>query len=114
MMGRKVRACGPLAAVSLDDLVAADGFCRHLDRCLDLGLVRDLVRGAYAPGGRPSIDPVVFFKLQLVMFFEGIRSERKALETASLTWPPAGTSATPSTGSRPSDKGCCSRRTAEI
>jgi hypothetical protein len=25
--------------------------------------------------GRPSIDPVVFFKLQLVMFFEDIRSE---------------------------------------
>ncbi|MGO8948357.1 MAG: transposase [Ktedonobacterales bacterium] len=30
----------------------------------------------YALGGRPSIDPVVFFKLQLVMFFEGVRSER--------------------------------------
>jgi hypothetical protein len=27
---------------------------------------------------------VVFFKLQLVMFFEGIRSERKLIETASL------------------------------
>jgi len=26
--------------------------------------------------GRPSIDPVVFFKLQLIMFFENIRSER--------------------------------------
>jgi hypothetical protein len=24
----------------------------------------------------PSIDPMVFFKLQLVMFFEGIRSAR--------------------------------------
>ena len=38
----------------------------------------------YAERGRPSIDPVVFFKLQLVMFFEGIRSERKLIETASL------------------------------
>jgi hypothetical protein len=27
---------------------------------------------------------VVFFKLQLVMFFEGIRSERKLIEIASL------------------------------
>ena len=27
---------------------------------------------------------MVFFKLQLVMFFEGIRSERKLIETASL------------------------------
>ena len=38
----------------------------------------------YAERGRPSIDPVVFFKLQLVMFFEGIRSERQLIETASL------------------------------
>jgi transposase len=42
------------------------------------------VQELYAERGRPSIDPVVFFKLQLVMFFEGIRSEWKLIETASL------------------------------
>ena len=46
--------------------------------------VRDWARELYAERGRPSIDPVVFFKLQLIMFFEGIRSERKLIETASL------------------------------
>ena len=45
--------------------------------------VRDWTRELYADRGRPSIDPVVFFKLQLVMFFEGIRSERQLIETAS-------------------------------
>jgi transposase len=34
------------------------------------------VQETYALTGRPPIDPVVFFKLQLVMFFEDIRSER--------------------------------------
>ena len=34
--------------------------------------------------GRPSIDPVVFFKLQLIMFFEDIRSERQLINMASL------------------------------
>jgi transposase len=29
------------------------------------------------------VDPVVFFKLQLVMFFEGIRSERRLVEVAA-------------------------------
>jgi hypothetical protein len=29
------------------------------------------------------VDPVVFFKLQLVMFFEGIRSERELTRTAA-------------------------------
>lgn len=38
----------------------------------------------YTDFGRPSIDPVVFFKLQLIAFFEGIRSERLLMETVSL------------------------------
>jgi hypothetical protein len=29
------------------------------------------VQERYAARGRPSIDPVIIFKLQLVMFFEG-------------------------------------------
>jgi transposase len=69
---------------SLDDLVPPDNFYRHLEAALDLGFVRDWVAGCYAERGRPSIDPVVFFKLQLIMFFEGIRSERRLMETASL------------------------------
>jgi hypothetical protein len=48
--------------VSLDGLVPADHFYRHLERSLDLGFVRDLAQDAYAAGGRPSIDPIVFFK----------------------------------------------------
>src|SRR3712207_7418157 len=79
MMGHKERAFGPLAAVSLDDLVPADHFYRHLERTLDLAFVRELVRDCYAAGGRPSVDPLVFFKLQLVMFFEGLRSERQLM-----------------------------------
>ena len=44
----------------------------------------------YARGGRPSVDPVIFFKLQLVMFFEDIRSERQLMrivaDRLSLRW----------------------------
>jgi transposase len=71
-------------AVSLEDLVPRNHFYRHLEAKLDLGFVRKWVKEFYADRGRPSIDPVVFFKLQLVMFFEGIRSERKLVETAGL------------------------------
>src|SRR5215208_2138567 len=70
--------------VSLEDLVPANHFYRHLEATLDLSFVRDWTRERYAERGRPSIDPVVFFTLQLVMFFEGIRSERRLIETASL------------------------------
>ena len=51
---------------------------------IDLSFVRDLVCHLYTDFGRPSIDPVVFFKLQLIAFFEGIRSERLLMETVSL------------------------------
>ncbi len=77
MMGIKTRVFHPMPEVSLEDLVPADHFYRHVERSLDLSFARDLVRHLYAPTGRTSIDPVVFFKLQLVMFFEGMRSERQ-------------------------------------
>jgi transposase len=90
MMGIKVRAFGPLPPVTLDDLIPPDHFSRHLERSLDLSFVRELARGAYAVIGRPSIDPVVFFKLQLILFFEGLRSERQLVRVAadrlSLRW----------------------------
>jgi transposase len=84
MMGTKVRLFAPISALSLDELVPADHFYRHLDRVLDLTFVRDLVQDRYVAGlGRPSIDPQVFFKLQLVMFFDGLRSERQLLRLAA-------------------------------
>jgi transposase len=80
----KLRCLDRSATVSLEDLVPTDHFYRHLDATLDLSFVRAWARDCYAERGRPSIDPVVFFQLQLIMFFEAIRSERQLLETASL------------------------------
>jgi len=80
----KRRVADQPVTVTLESLVPADHFYRHLDACLDLTFVREWVQDLYAERGRPSIDPVVFFKLQLIMFFEGIRSERRLIETASL------------------------------
>lgn len=84
MMGTKIREFQPLPRdVSLEGLVPKDNFYRRLEKRLDLAFVRDLVRPLYARGGRPSVDPVVFFKLQLVLFFEGLRSERELMRVAA-------------------------------
>jgi transposase len=83
MMGSKERDFAPLCNRSIEDLVPAGNFYRHLEAKLDLGVVRDLVRDTYKDCGRPSVDPRVFFKLQLVMFFEGIRSERELVRVAA-------------------------------
>ncbi len=79
MMGFKAREFAPIEHLTLEQLVPRDHFYRQLDRVLDLTFVRTLVALYYAVAGRPSIDPIVFFKLELVMFFEGIRSERQLL-----------------------------------
>ena len=83
MLRAKERAFAPLSGLTVEDLVPADHFYRHVEAGLDLSFARDLVADRYAAIGRPAIDPVVFFKLQLVMFFEGIRSERQLLRVAA-------------------------------
>lgn len=90
MMGTKIRTFAPLPALSLEEIVPKDNFYRRLEDKLDLSFVRDLVKDCYACSGRPSVDPRVFFKLQLVMFFEDIRSERHLMRVVtdrlSLRW----------------------------
>jgi transposase len=89
-MGTKLRNFAPLPDLSLEELVPKDNFYRRLEETLDLSFVRDLVEERYAPPGRPSVDPVVFFKLQLVLFFEGLRSERQLMavvaDRLSIRW----------------------------
>ncbi len=85
MLGQKVRSCKVHPEICLEDLVPVNHFYRQVETKLDLSFVRDLVKDGYALGmGRPSIDPEVFFKLQLIMFFEGIRSERQLMETVNV------------------------------
>ncbi len=52
MMGTKSRLFTPVLSVSLEELVPADHFYRHLDQALDLRFVRDLVKDCYTQGGR--------------------------------------------------------------
>jgi transposase len=91
MMGIKEREFRRLPDdLSLEVLVPTDNFYRRLEERIDLSFVRGLVSPLYAGGGRPSVDPVVFFKLQLVMFFEDLRSERQLMRVVadrlSLRW----------------------------
>jgi hypothetical protein len=48
MMGKKERHFAPLTNVSLEGLVPADHFYRHLEKSLDLSFVREFVQTTYA------------------------------------------------------------------
>lgn len=62
----------------------ANTFYQRLDRALSDSGFGDAVRALCAPfyegdrsrGGRPGIDPEVYFKMQMIGFFEGLPSER--------------------------------------
>ena len=85
MLGQKAKRFRVHSHLTLDLLVPADNFYRQLEAKLDLSFVRELVKDCYAAGmGRPSIDPVTFFKLHVILFFEGIRSERQLMEMVNL------------------------------
>jgi transposase len=91
MMGVKGRDFRQLPeGLQGEALVPRDNFYRRLEERIDLSFVRELVLPLYARGGRHSIDPVVFFELQLVLFFENLRSERRLMEMVadrlSLRW----------------------------
>jgi transposase len=69
------------ASIDLESFVAADHFLRRVDRVLDLSFVRELTASRYAvQQGRPSIDPEVYFRMQLVAYFFGVTSERQLCE----------------------------------
>ena len=69
------------ASIDLESFVAEDHFLRRIDRVLDLSFIRELTAARYADGqGRPSIDPEVYFRMQLVAYFYGITKDRRLCE----------------------------------
>jgi transposase len=78
-----VHAFEPKTKVSIDleSFVAPDHSLRRIDRVLDLSFIRELTAPRYADGqGRPSIDPEVYFRMQLVAYFNGITTDRRLCE----------------------------------
>ena len=84
----KPRRLDAPVVVSLEALVPPSTVYRPLAAKLALRILIEWTRGLYAARERPRVDPVVCFQLQVVMFFAGIRSERKLIATASLTLAP--------------------------
>jgi transposase len=70
-----------LEFVSIDALVPADHLLRKIERAVDFNFIREKVAGLYcADNGRPAIDPVVLFKMLLLGYLFGIRSERQLVK----------------------------------
>ena len=79
------------ANIDLESFVAEDHFLRRINRVLDLSFIRELTTARYSDGqGRPSIDPEVYFRMQLVRTSTGLRRIAACARKSATTWPIAG------------------------
>ena len=70
--------------VAVADYIPKDNIYRRLKQVLDLRFLYDIVKPYYGKCGQKSVDPVVFFKLQLVAHFENICSDGALIEKSQL------------------------------
>lgn len=66
--------------VLIEQLVPRDHLLRKIADVLDTGLIREETAKLYSTRGRPAIDPVVLFKMLLISYLFGIRSERRVVQ----------------------------------
>ncbi len=85
MQGRKQYEERLLTTVNLEEMIPKTHLLVRIDRALDLSFIYDLTSDLYCScNGRPSIDPVLFFRMQLIGYLYGIESERKLCEEVHL------------------------------
>ena len=65
---------------TLDDYVPEDHLVRKLEEAIDWCFIYPLVKPLYSLYGRPSIDPVILFKMIFINYTFGINSMRKTCE----------------------------------
>ena len=86
MLSTKREERGQYEMICIEELVPSDHILRKIDAAIDFTHIYDLVGDLYCPdNGRPSIDPVVLFKMVLIQHLFGIPSLRKTAECYSHT-----------------------------
>jgi len=66
---------------TMEEIVPEDSLFRKVDKYIDFTFIYDEVKDLYCKNnGRPSIDPVVLFKLVFIQALDGIKSMRKTCE----------------------------------
>lgn len=71
--------------VCLEDLVPQNHILRKIHNHIDFSFILEKVKPFYCEdNGRPSVDPVMLFKMMLIGYLFGIRSERQLEQEVQL------------------------------
>ena len=75
---------GIVENVDAESLVRKDHLLRKIDAAVDLSQLYEMVEPLYSEdNGRPSIDPVVLFKMVLIRHLYGLPSLRRIADEVS-------------------------------
>ena len=85
MLVKNTENRGQVEIVSLENMVPEDHLLRKIDGAIDFKKIYEFVEDLYCEdNGRPSIDPVVLFKIVLIQHIYGIPSLRRTMEEVSM------------------------------
>jgi transposase len=74
-----------LELVSIEALVPEKHLLRKVEAAVDFSFIRERVKHLYCEdNGRPALDPVVLFKLLLLGYLHGVRSERQLMREVEV------------------------------
>ena len=83
MMGRQSRQTA-MIFVDIESLIPETHLLRKIERMVSFDFIYDLLAPYYPETGRPSVDPVSMFKMLLIGYLYGIKSERRLVEEVQL------------------------------
>ena len=83
MMGHQSRQMAMLF-VDIESLISETHLLRKIERMVSFNFIYDLLAPYYPATGRPSVDPVSMFKMLLIGYLYGIKSERRLVEEVQL------------------------------
>lgn len=79
MMGRQSRQMA-MVFVDMASLIPENHLLRKIDGMVSFDFIYGLLAPYYSATGRPSVDPVSMFKMLLVGYLYGIKSERRLVQ----------------------------------
>ena len=83
MLGHQSRQMAMLF-VDIESLIPETHLLRKIERMVSFDFIYDLLAPYYPATGRPSVDPVSMFKMLLIGYLYGIKSERRLVEEVQL------------------------------
>ena len=84
LWNRKTQQQSEYEIVLLEDLVPQDHFLRKVEAAVDFSFIHNMCKDLYClDNGRPAIDPEVLFKMLLLGYLYGIKSEIKLAQAVN-------------------------------